>query len=1039
MVDELSDEVSPEFPTRLSDDELKDYLAEVKAKKLTIVNLDYCGLEEIPREIFTFTWVEELLLNGNSILRVESEIAKLQNLRVLSLWSNPNLVLSDAVGALRRLEEISIGPQASRLPRTLGHCTELREVAIGDNGLNEVPDWLLSLPLLREVQLWGNHITEIPERLGQLTELTELNLGDNEITSLPDSMRNLVKLESLKLYGNFLPEVPPCLFECTALSELNLRKNIITLVPSRIGRLTQLEILDLSGNPINSLPAACANFRKLRILHLQSTRISAIPSSISKMKSLELLNIAAGFRYEVLVDYNLDLPEDDPDHPYTSARVEISSSGKLFRNDSQYSIRTVPRAIVDLPRLRYLLLHGHRLDAIPVEIVDQVDSEDSLADAAEALLRFLRAQSNTSVPLNEGKLILLGWGGAGKTSLVNRLVRNTFSPTEVRTEGIAVTRWDTKRSDGRDVAFNIWDFGGQEIMHATHQFFLTARSVYIVVLTGRNSDADNSAAYWLNIIDSFAPESPVIVVLNQIEKDPFEIDTRTLRLKYPQVRSVLETDCAIGPAGLGIDHLRSELKNLASSMEELDVLFPRAWLNIKERLSDLDRDYLTFEEFRSLCEREGEARESSQEELADYLHLLGSALNFRDDARLRDTHVLNPRWVTEGIYAILNSEIAARRGGIVSLADLMSILPQGRYPSSKHQFLIELMRKFELCFPFQDSTDRVLIPDLLSKQFPSNVPELDRRPDSLRFKFKYSVLPEAVFPRFIVRSYVLSAGKPRWRSGVVLEWEGNTALVTADRSSNVIQIAVGGPLAGRRMLLALIRSDLNHIHQNYSFNVTPLVPAPDSNFDLDYNELRAFEQAGLKTAPKLVNGAVTEIDVTGVLNGVAVPSLRPSDQVGDGAEPALVFISYSHFDREHLARLNPHLKLLQMRGAIRTWVDQEIRPGDDWESELHDNLRNAQIYVALLSPEYLASNFVNEVELPVVWERAEQNASSVLAVVVRDCMWNMTRFSTYQLMPTDGSPLSSATDVDAQWKAVAEEILEAARRAVSRRGRRRAP
>jgi hypothetical protein len=78
-------------------------------------------------------------------------------------------------------------------------------------------------------------------------------------------------------------------------------------------------------------------------------------------------------------------------------------------------------------------------------------------------------------PLNEGKLILVGRGEVGKTSLVKRLVANDFDGDESKTQGIKITSWFLTH-DAHTFRLNIWDFGGQEIMHATHQFFLTERS-----------------------------------------------------------------------------------------------------------------------------------------------------------------------------------------------------------------------------------------------------------------------------------------------------------------------------------------------------------------------------------------------------------------------------------------------------------------------------------------------------------------------------------------------------------------------------------
>ena len=69
---------------------------------------------------------------------------------------------------------------------------------------------------------------------------------------------------------------------------------------------------------------------------------------------------------------------------------------------------------------------------------------------------------------------------------------------EKKTEGINITQWPVSLHNGEDVRLHIWDFGGQEIMHSTHQFFLTQRSLYLLVLNGRQGHEDADADYWLS-------------------------------------------------------------------------------------------------------------------------------------------------------------------------------------------------------------------------------------------------------------------------------------------------------------------------------------------------------------------------------------------------------------------------------------------------------------------------------------------------------------------------------------------------------------
>jgi internalin A len=116
----------------------------------------------------------------------------------------------------------------------------------------------------------------------------------------------------------------------------------------------------------------------------------------------------------------------------------------------------------------------------------------------------------------------VGPGGVGKTSLVNRLLFDRFDRDEKKTDGIHIYEWRLRLPGSDDVRLNLWDFGGQEIMHATHQFFLSRRSLYLLVLEGRQSAADADAEYWLKLIESFGAESsgevsPVLVAMNKIK------------------------------------------------------------------------------------------------------------------------------------------------------------------------------------------------------------------------------------------------------------------------------------------------------------------------------------------------------------------------------------------------------------------------------------------------------------------------------------------------------------------------------------------
>ena len=268
--------------------------------------------------------------------------------------------------------------------------------------------------------------------------------------------------------------------------------------------------------------------------------------------------------------------------------------------------------------------------------------------------------------------------------------------------------------DNEEVRLHVWDFGGQEMMYATHQFFLTERSLAPPPpSSAAEGGEDAEAEYWLKLVASFGGGSPVLVVLNKMGQHPFDVNRAPLRQKYPNIREFVATDCE---DGRGLDEWHWRLLGVLSGWDAWRVAFPATWFAIKERLAGMSENYLSFERFRQVCRELGEDNGAGQESLAGYLHTLGIALNYKDDPRVRDAHVLNPHWVTGGIYRILTAELLADRKGVLHADDLPGILAADEYPRSMHLFLLDLMRKFELDFPFPDDAYRYLVPELLDKE-----------------------------------------------------------------------------------------------------------------------------------------------------------------------------------------------------------------------------------------------------------------------------------------------------------------------------------
>ena len=358
---------------------------------------------------------------------------------------------------------------------------------IGDEGARAPA----SLSGLTSLYIGYNQIGDEGARaLASLSGLTSLNLGNNEIGAEgARALAALSTLSSLDLFGNEIgAEGARALASLSGLTSLNLGNNGIGAEGARaLAALSTLSSLDLFGNEIGAEGArALASLSGLTSLNLGNNGIGAEGArALTSLSGLSSLNL------------------DSNQIGAEGARALTSLSGltSLHLRSNQIGAegaRAVLEAWVHRPSAKNLMTlslrdNGDLSSLLPAEALDTSDAQAILA----AFRRFRKgAEEETLQPLNEAKLLLVGNEAVGKTSLIRYLVENkTRDPDEKKTPGAAIHEhidtqpWLTGEGG---VTLNIWDFGGQEIMHGTHRFFLTARSLYLLVLEDRRQDDRSS-------------------------------------------------------------------------------------------------------------------------------------------------------------------------------------------------------------------------------------------------------------------------------------------------------------------------------------------------------------------------------------------------------------------------------------------------------------------------------------------------------------------------------------------------------------------
>ena len=148
--------------------------------------------------------------------------------------------------------------------------------------------------------------------------------------------------------------------------------------------------------------------------------------------------------------------------------------------------------------------------------------------------------------------------------------------------------------------------------------------------------------------------------------------------------------------------------------------------------------------------------------------------------------------------------------------------------------------------------------------------------------------------------------------------------------------------------------------------------------------------------------------------------------INSPAAPGAVFISYSHQDVTHLARLQRYLSPHVHNGTILLWDDTRLKPGDEWKRSIERALSSARVAVLLVSVDFLASEFITQVEVPLLLAAAEARGTCILPVILTPCLFRRTTLSRFQAVNDPALPLSglSQHEQDLVWERVVDTVLD---------------
>ena len=753
-------------------------------QNLTTLDLIYNGLTSLPESITALQNLTALYLSRNKLTSLPESMTALQNLTTLYLSKNKLTSLPESMTALQNLTTLDLSTtQLTSLPELMTALQNLTTLYLRSNGLINLPESMAALQNLTTLDLIYNELTNLPESITALQNLTTLYLSNNGLTNLPESMTALQNLTTLYLSNNGLTRLPEPMTALQNLTTLYLRSNGLINLPESMAALQNLTILDLSNNKLTNLPESMTSWQKLTTLYLRSNKLTSLPESMIALQNLTALYLSGNGLTRL------------PESMTSLQNLTILD----LRNNG---LTSLPEWITALQNLTTLDLSDNGLISPPQEVAER---------GVEAIRDYFRqlAQEGDDY-VYEAKLLIVGEPGAGKTTLARKIEDEDYQlqTNEKSTEGIDIIQWHFPYNEERNFQVNIWDFGGQEIYHATHQFFLTKRSLYALVADTRKEDTD--FYYWLNVVELLSGNSPLLIVKNEKQDRQREIPERQLRGRFTNLKEVLATNLK---TKRGLPEILKHIRHYISSLPHIGDKVPKTWVKVREALEKDMRYHIPLAEYFQLCEQNGIIERKYQFQLSGYFHDLGVILHFQDEPLLAKTVILKPEWATDAVYRVLDNKTVRENFGRFSMSDLDAIWHEAKYADMRHE-LLQLMLKFKLCYRLDNSLDHIA-PQLLSDNQPTYKWNSKY---NLHLRYEYDFMPKGIITRFIVAVHHLIADSQRlvWRSGVILEREQTRAEVIQHYYGFKGEIQIRITDQHKKELLTIIIHELKQIHDSFN-------------------------------------------------------------------------------------------------------------------------------------------------------------------------------------------------------------------------------
>eukprot|EP01125_Pyxidicula_operculata_P020854 TRINITY_DN7831_c0_g1_i1.p1 TRINITY_DN7831_c0_g1~~TRINITY_DN7831_c0_g1_i1.p1 ORF type:complete len:2512 (+),score=475.63 TRINITY_DN7831_c0_g1_i1:325-7860(+) len=739
--------------------------------QLTTLILQQTAMFSLPSLIRHLTSLNNLFIEDSYISKLIPGISNLTNLQSISLKGNSFSVLHPSIGKLCHLKSLNLSRNSLQsLPIEIGNLSELKRLKLSWNKISTLPDTIFEkMKNLEILELEHNLLTNLPSSLLSLEQLTLINANSNEILHLPDSFHNLSKLTHFNISSNKLTSLPDSVSHLSLLTDFNLSNNHLHNIPKSVGNLVNLANLDVSGNKLTCIPPTIGYCTSLLSINLSSNGIGWLPLSIRNLVKLESLDVSynnlkfctLGIGFCTSLTY-LNLLHNDFLSELPLTLSNLSSTLRSFYHDSSYQYNSSTQNI-SLEKLGELSAASSgsvaaNMIASPssASLRNSSGVNSTLKSSSHKFLEQMKEIIDNKETVKRFRVMILGHEKVGKTSLAQGLLKREWfsstSPFRVTSNRNGLTiRYCTfahqqeskgDKKDGKplwsfmkqtfspnrkspkkeksivgasgsnvfleSVHVDIWDFTCHpEVFQLSHQFFMTGRTVYLVLFNLTDPVSEYKIEFWLQSIKASDPNADVFIVGTHLTRDmnleevKQKLDSikKQHRQLFPSASSIhTACVCATGAETLGLDELRSKISERILAHRKIKDQIPNRYLMLEQILLEI-REHLkipsiSMANFMTLSNLIGISDIKEAKRALKLFSELGTTIYY-DYPQLNNTVILEPRILIKTIQKLFDSSLV--RSGTLQHSDCRRIWGSTLPPESS-LWLVYLLRKFGISF-----------------------------------------------------------------------------------------------------------------------------------------------------------------------------------------------------------------------------------------------------------------------------------------------------------------------------------------------------